>query len=182
MEYLWQRLSKWHNDNQILFSAGSFETTTVIYDHYDMLSILIWQKSTIRSLVWRYVPQYLHPVVYEFRKFSIWHDRWLFVLHTQARSHWFGANQSKLDTHTRTFQQIQWQFLFQFLSIVWWCMIPIAFLALLSGFLFYDNEFEKPSLWIAIYSAFIKNMWGIFGATVITGIALNTGCKCGIDK
>lgn len=59
-------------------------------------------------------------------------------------------------------------------------MIPIAIGALLSGYPFYENDFEKPSLWIAIYSAFGKNVWGFFGATVVTGIALNHGCECGL--
>lgn len=57
-------------------------------------------------------------------------------------------------------------------------MIPIAFSALLSGYLFYAHEYEKPSYWIALYSAFGKNVWGLFGATIITGIAVNTGCEC----
>lgn len=104
---------------------------------------------------------------------------YLYCLHKQGHIDLVRTKVSGiLYADTPALQRIQWRFLFQRLSIVWWCMIPIAFLALLSGFLFYDNEFEKPSLWIAIYSAFIKNMWGIFGATVITGIALNTGCKC----
>lgn len=68
-------------------------------------------------------------------------------------------------------------FCFQFLAILWWAMIPIAFSALLSGYLFYAHEYEKPSYWIAIYSAFGKNVWGLFGATLITGIAVNTGCE-----
>lgn len=56
-------------------------------------------------------------------------------------------------------------------------MIPIAFLGFLSGYIFYENDFEKPALWIAIYAAAIKSLWGIFGATVVIGAALNTGCK-----
>lgn len=56
-------------------------------------------------------------------------------------------------------------------------MIPIAFAALLSGYIFYEYNFEKPALWIGFYSACMKNVWGLFGATAITGIALGTGCK-----
>lgn len=64
----------------------------------------------------------------------------------------------------------------QLLPIFWYSMIPIAFLGFLSGYIFYENDFEKPALWIAAYAAAIKSLWGIFGATVVIGAALNTGC------
>lgn len=159
------------------FSARSFQNCFHGLWTLWLIIDFVWQKSTIRSLVWCYVSHNLHSVICEFRQFSVRHDRWLFVLLTQARSHWFGANESKLDFCWTQRTQL-YRALFQFLAILWWAMIPIAFSALLSGFIFYAHEYEKPSYWIAIYSAFGKNVWGLFGATVITGIAVNTGCEC----
>lgn len=56
-------------------------------------------------------------------------------------------------------------------------MIPIAVAGLCSGTIFYRNNFEKPAIWIAVYSAIMKSLWGVLGGTIILGSALNTGCK-----
>lgn len=61
--------------------------------------------------------------------------------------------------------------------MLWYSSIPIAMFGLHSGIIFYANEFEKPAIWIAIYAACMKSLWGIFGATIVLGSALNTGCK-----
>lgn len=50
-------------------------------------------------------------------------------------------------------------------------------MGLWSGHIFYANDFEKPAIWIAIYAACMKSLWGVFGATLVLGSALNTGCK-----
>lgn len=56
-------------------------------------------------------------------------------------------------------------------------MIPISFGILISGYIFFAYDFEKPAIWIGIYAAITKSIWGVFGATFVTGVALNTGCK-----
>ncbi|XP_031617702.1 nose resistant to fluoxetine protein 6-like [Contarinia nasturtii] len=61
------------------------------------------------------------------------------------------------------------------LPVLWYSLLPIAFLGLYSGALFYANNFEKPAIWIAIYAAVMKSLWGVFGATLVLGSALNTG-------
>ncbi|XP_055315466.1 nose resistant to fluoxetine protein 6-like [Sitodiplosis mosellana] len=61
------------------------------------------------------------------------------------------------------------------LPILWYSLLPIAFMGLWSGHIFYANEFEKPAIWIAIYAACMKSLWGVFGATLVLGSALNTG-------
>lgn len=48
---------------------------------------------------------------------------------------------------------------------------------MLSGYIFYAYDFEKPAIWIAIYAAVMKNLWGAFGTILVVGAALNTGCK-----
>lgn len=57
-------------------------------------------------------------------------------------------------------------------------MIPVAFINLVSGYIFYEFEFEKPAVWIAVYASLSKSIWGIFGTVLVIGIALNTGGMC----
>ncbi|KAH8411059.1 hypothetical protein KR222_011279 [Zaprionus bogoriensis] len=40
-----------------------------------------------------------------------------------------------------------------------WLLIPAALLTLFSGFIFIKHDFEKPSVWLAIYAGLIKNLW-----------------------
>lgn len=61
--------------------------------------------------------------------------------------------------------------------VIWYATVPICMTALLSGYVFYINDYEKPAFWIAIYSSFLKNMWGFFLSVLVTGIAMGTGCK-----
>lgn len=63
------------------------------------------------------------------------------------------------------------------LVISWYAMIPTAVVLLLSAFIFYENDFAKPAVWIAIYAAIIRNLWGFFLASLITGMAFGIGCK-----
>lgn len=58
----------------------------------------------------------------------------------------------------------------------WVAVIPSAIAFLLSGFIFNEFQFEKPALWIAIYASLSKNLWGIFSAMFITGMAIGVGC------
>lgn len=55
--------------------------------------------------------------------------------------------------------------------------MPIAFSSLYSGAIFYAYDFEKPAIWIALYASSLKCIWGIFGATLVLGSAVNTGCE-----
>lgn len=61
--------------------------------------------------------------------------------------------------------------------VIWYATLPIVFPLLLSGFIFYHYDFNKPLFWIALYSSLLKNIWGLYGATVITGLAFGLGCK-----
>ncbi|XP_063697874.1 nose resistant to fluoxetine protein 6-like [Culicoides brevitarsis] len=56
------------------------------------------------------------------------------------------------------------------LTGIWYLVVPIAVGTLLSGFIFYENNFEKPSLWIAIYASVSKNSWGLLGIIFILGL------------
>lgn len=61
--------------------------------------------------------------------------------------------------------------------MLWYAMIPTAVVLLLSAFIFYEYDFVKPAIWIAFYAALIRNLWGFFLATLVTGMAFGIGCK-----
>ncbi len=63
------------------------------------------------------------------------------------------------------------------LVILWYAMIPIATVLLLSAFIFYEYDFTKPAIWIAIYAAQLKSLWGFLVASLITGMAFGFGCR-----
>lgn len=63
------------------------------------------------------------------------------------------------------------------LVILWYAMVPTAVVLLLSAFIFYENDFAKPAIWIAIYAAIIRNLWGFFVSSLITGMAFGIGCN-----
>lgn len=59
--------------------------------------------------------------------------------------------------------------------ILFYSIFPLGVAAWLSAFIFYEYNFEKPSLWIAIFAAFIKNIWGILGAVMMLGFVGKVG-------
>lgn len=64
----------------------------------------------------------------------------------------------------------------QLLTILWYLVVPIGVCTLLSGYIFYENDFHKPSVWIGIYASVSKNSWGLLGLIFILGI-VNGTCK-----
>lgn len=56
-------------------------------------------------------------------------------------------------------------------------MVPFGFIILLSGFIFYAYDFETPSVWMAVYAACSKNLWGIVIAIIIIGFSRGLGSK-----
>lgn len=63
------------------------------------------------------------------------------------------------------------------LVVLWYSMLPTAVLVLLSAFIFYENNFAKPAIWIALYAAMTRNLWGFIIASFITGVAFRLGCN-----
>lgn len=52
------------------------------------------------------------------------------------------------------------------LAFYLWHVVPIfAVLSMLSTQLFYEYDFEKPSLWMAVYAMFTQNIWGFMAAS-----------------
>lgn len=58
-------------------------------------------------------------------------------------------------------------------TFLFYAIFPIGLLSWLSAYLFYTNNFEKPAIWLAIYAAVSKNVWGILGA--VMGFAFLAG-------
>ncbi|XP_029725442.2 nose resistant to fluoxetine protein 6-like [Aedes albopictus] len=59
--------------------------------------------------------------------------------------------------------------------LLWYCVLPLAILLLLSAFMFYEYDFEKPAVWIALYSALSKNLWGLIFGVLFVGLAFGVG-------
>ncbi|XP_062550134.1 nose resistant to fluoxetine protein 6-like [Armigeres subalbatus] len=53
--------------------------------------------------------------------------------------------------------------------ILWFSIVPLAIGSLLVHYIFYVNDFEKPSLWMAIIFPMMKYTWGIFSGLFLIG-------------
>jgi len=63
------------------------------------------------------------------------------------------------------------------LELGMWLLIPVAMLVLLSGFIFIKHDFEKPSIWLAIYAGLYKNLWILICAGFVCCMCFKVGCK-----
>lgn len=63
------------------------------------------------------------------------------------------------------------------LKFFWYGMVVIGVAVILSSYMFYANNFEKPSLWISLYSVLTKNIWGAFGAVLMFMFVGKKKCK-----
>ncbi|XP_053686964.1 nose resistant to fluoxetine protein 6-like [Sabethes cyaneus] len=52
---------------------------------------------------------------------------------------------------------------------LWYLIYPAAIVTLLIHYIFYVYDFEKPSIWIAIYFPVMKHSWGIFCGIFVVG-------------
>ncbi|XP_065086708.1 nose resistant to fluoxetine protein 6-like [Ochlerotatus camptorhynchus] len=59
--------------------------------------------------------------------------------------------------------------------MVWYLALPMAIMLLLSAFMFYAYDFEKPAVWIALYAALSKNLWGLIFGVLFVGLAFGVG-------
>ncbi|EDS45872.1 conserved hypothetical protein [Culex quinquefasciatus] len=57
-----------------------------------------------------------------------------------------------------------------YLQLIWYLTVPIGFLCLMSNMIFYQYNFEKPSIWMAIFYPTMKHMWIFLGAIMIYGV------------
>ncbi|XP_050072930.1 nose resistant to fluoxetine protein 6-like [Anopheles maculipalpis] len=59
--------------------------------------------------------------------------------------------------------------------VLWHASLPAAIVLLLSAYIFYAYDFEKPTIWIAIYAALSKNLWGALFGVLFVGVAFGVG-------
>ncbi|XP_062550135.1 nose resistant to fluoxetine protein 6-like [Armigeres subalbatus] len=57
-----------------------------------------------------------------------------------------------------------------YLRVLWYFVVPVGFLSLMSNSIFYEYNFEKPAIWMAIFYPVVKHMWIFLGALMIYGI------------
>jgi hypothetical protein len=58
---------------------------------------------------------------------------------------------------------------------MWYLCVVIGFTTILSAYFFYQYDFEKPAIWIAVMSIFLKHSWGIIMGIGIIGIIYRYG-------
>ncbi|XP_055607880.1 nose resistant to fluoxetine protein 6-like isoform X2 [Uranotaenia lowii] len=59
--------------------------------------------------------------------------------------------------------------------LIWYCSIPSAIILLLSAYMFYAYDFQKPAFWISLYAAVSKNLWGAIFGVLFLGVAFGVG-------
>uniref|UniRef100_A0A8D8L8T4 (northern house mosquito) hypothetical protein n=2 Tax=Culex pipiens TaxID=7175 RepID=A0A8D8L8T4_CULPI len=57
-----------------------------------------------------------------------------------------------------------------YLQLLWYIVVPVGFLTMMSNVIFYQNNFEKPSLWMALFYPAMKNSWVLLGAISLYGM------------
>ncbi|XP_063697875.1 nose resistant to fluoxetine protein 6-like [Culicoides brevitarsis] len=63
----------------------------------------------------------------------------------------------------------------KWMLLTWYIYPFVGYLMVLSSYLFYAYDFEKPSIWMSLYSVVTKNMWGAFGAILMFGFVGKLG-------
>ncbi|KAL7030734.1 hypothetical protein ACKWTF_006765 [Chironomus riparius] len=64
------------------------------------------------------------------------------------------------------------RFYFRF---IWYCCLLLGFVLVLSGYLFYQYDFEKPSIWVSLAAIIIRHSWGVILAFGIIGVIYHHG-------
>lgn len=57
-----------------------------------------------------------------------------------------------------------------YLQTLWYLVVPVGFLCLMSNSIFYQYNFEKPAIWMAVFYPVMKHMWIFLGAIMLYGI------------
>lgn len=56
-------------------------------------------------------------------------------------------------------------------------IVPIGSTTLLTGYIFYAYDYEKPAIWIGIYTTIVRNIWGVIIGVLLLGLAHRVGCN-----
>lgn len=65
-------------------------------------------------------------------------------------------------------------FRFQKFIMLWYLILPLGVLNLLSASIFYHNDF-KPNWWTALIGSFLRHSWGLLGLIFFIGICNGVG-------
>ncbi|CAD7013860.1 unnamed protein product [Ceratitis capitata] len=60
-------------------------------------------------------------------------------------------------------------------ELSWWLIFPIAFGLLFFAGFFMSIDFEEPSIWVALFANFYRNIWVLICCAVILGMCLKLG-------
>jgi hypothetical protein len=63
------------------------------------------------------------------------------------------------------------------LFYAWYAVVPTGFFLILSAYMFYAYDFEKPSVLMSLYASFTINMWGVLVTIFFIGIISGIGSK-----
>ncbi|EDW58809.2 nose resistant to fluoxetine protein 6 [Drosophila virilis] len=66
--------------------------------------------------------------------------------------------------------KVKWQ-----LELGMWLLVPAALLILCSGYIFIRHDFEKPSVWLALYAGIYKNLWILICAAFVSCMCYKVG-------
>lgn len=58
-----------------------------------------------------------------------------------------------------------------------WLLVLAILLILFSGYIFIKCDFEKPSIWLALYAGVYKNLWILICAGFVCCMCFKVGCK-----
>lgn len=58
-----------------------------------------------------------------------------------------------------------------------WLLVLAILLILFSGYIFIKFDFEKPSIWLALYAGVYKNLWILICAGFVCCMCFKVGCK-----
>lgn len=100
------------------------------------------------------------------------------IVYCENRKGHINLRENKVSTNAMIYRDA-YEFFFsssQILFWLWQISIPICFAFLLSGYIFYNYEFEKPAIWMAVYSILIRDIWGAVLPILVIGISVNIGC------
>ncbi|XP_055610840.1 nose resistant to fluoxetine protein 6-like [Uranotaenia lowii] len=57
-----------------------------------------------------------------------------------------------------------------YLKAIFYCTVPLGAMVMYANSIFYENDFPKPSIWMAIFYPTLKHSWIFLGAILIYGV------------
>ncbi|XP_055839705.1 regulator of hypoxia-inducible factor 1-like [Episyrphus balteatus] len=61
------------------------------------------------------------------------------------------------------------------INLILFASLPLPFLLLLSGEIFYQIEFPRPSIWVSLYAALFRNVWALICCSFVLLMSFKAG-------